>query len=72
MNKRIEITVAPDGSITAEGSAGPGEACLRELDTVRALLPWATVTGSRLTPAYFGVVHESDHEASTWTHEENR
>ena len=66
MARFVTITVAPDGSIVAKSSGQPGNGCLGDLNTIQALLPFAEVADSRLTPEYLEIAHaevvRTDHE----------
>lgn len=53
MNKRIRVTVSPDGQISATIEGHEGPSCMDELSTVAALFPGASIVDSRLTPEYF-------------------
>ena len=52
MTKRITVTIASDGSITAEVGGQQGPRCLDDTGTVAALCDFAVITESRLTSEY--------------------
>lgn len=53
MPRRLDISVRPDGTITAEASGTPGPDCLDSLDQLRAILN-ADITESKPTPEFSG------------------
>lgn len=53
MTRRISVSIAPDGTITAEVTGAPGPACLSSYETIGRLVPGASVVDSKLTPEYY-------------------
>ncbi|PPF53360.1 hypothetical protein C5B94_09930 [Clavibacter michiganensis] len=53
MAKRIIVTLALDGTITAESTGVPGPACMDDATLIQDLLPHATIVESNLTPGYY-------------------
>jgi hypothetical protein len=51
--KQIIITLAPDGSMSAESAGVTGPACLEDVALIQALVPQVTIIDSKLTSAYF-------------------
>ncbi len=51
MPRRLDISIRPDGTISAEASGTPGPDCLDALEQLRALLH-AEVSDSKPTPEF--------------------
>ncbi|QEV99411.1 DUF2997 domain-containing protein [Microbacterium caowuchunii] len=72
MPRRLEVSVRPDGTITAEASGTPGPDCLDSLDQLRSMLN-AQVAESKPTPEFSGattITRATGHEA-IYRHGEN-
>lgn len=72
MPRRLEVSLRPDGTITAEASGTPGPDCLDSLDQLRAMLN-AHVTDSKPTPEFSGAVtlSRAKNHGTTYQHGEN-
>jgi hypothetical protein len=68
MSRRLQIRVAPDGSITAETLGYTGQECLDAIGVLEDLLD-ATTTSSRFTAGYTAgdtvLTSENDDELHT-------
>lgn len=53
MTRRIVVTVASDGTITAQSTGQPGPACLDDVGLIEQLCPHARTVDSRLTDEYY-------------------
>lgn len=66
MNRRIAVTVRPDGSISAEISGTPGPECMDAIPQLIAM-SGANITDSRPTPEFTQV-----HRATSTEYTQNR
>lgn len=62
--KRIIVTLAADGSISAESTGVPGPACIDDVSLIESLVPHSTIVDSRLTPEYFISERLSEEESA--------
>jgi hypothetical protein len=56
MTKRIIVTLAMDGTISAESAGVPGPACMDDVTLIQALVPHASIVGSNLTSGYYETI----------------
>lgn len=67
MPRRLDISVRPDGTITAEASGTPGPDCLDSLDQLRAILN-ADIAESKPTPEFSEQRMGANNKGSQETH----
>lgn len=70
--KRIVITLAADGSMSAESAGVTGPACLDDVALIQALVPHGTILDSKLTSAYFAQQAAASEEQLTYNQEQDR
>lgn len=70
--KQIIITLAADGSMSAESAGVTGPACLDDVALIQALVPHGTIIDSKLTSAYFTQQAATSDEQLTHDQEQDR
>ena len=70
--KRIIITLAADGSMSAESAGVTGPACLDDVALIQALVPHGTILDSKLTSDYYAQQAAASDDQVTYNQEQDR